>query len=220
MPLFDHFNLIAPYYDRWFQSTEPDKLRSILDIPVAGKVLDAGGGTGRVSQLLRVQDASFVIADELFGMLKQALHKAGLAPVCTQAERLPFADGYFDRIVMVDALHHVLDSRQTAAELWRVLKAGGRLVIEEPDIRTLAVKLVALAEKLLLMRSHFLPPAKSKGCFPVRRPGPGSSRIPILCGWLSIKAMALRAQGIALLDPDPAHHRFHLHHLMRLAWLP
>ena len=30
------------------------------------------------------------------------------------------------------------------------------MVIEEPDIRHFAVKLVALAEKLLLMRSHFL----------------------------------------------------------------
>ncbi len=57
---------------------------------------------------------------------------------------------------MVDALHHVLDSRQTAGELWRVLKAGGKIVIEEPDIRKFAVKLVAIAEKLLLMRSHFL----------------------------------------------------------------
>ena len=38
----------------------------------------------------------------------------------------------------------------------RVLKPGGRLVIEEPDIDTFAVKLVALAEKLALMRSHFL----------------------------------------------------------------
>lgn len=31
-------------------------------------------------------------------------------------------------------------------------------MIEEPDIRTFGVKLIAIAEKLLLMRSHFLAP--------------------------------------------------------------
>jgi ubiquinone/menaquinone biosynthesis C-methylase UbiE len=156
MPLLDHFSLIAPYYDRWFKSTEPEFLRSILDLPVSGMVLDAGGGTGRISKFLQGMAGSFVIADETLGMLRQALHKDTLAPVCTSTEFLPFPTGFFDRILMVDALHHVSDSHQTASELWRVLKAGGKIVIEEPDIRDFAVKLVALAEKMLLMRSHFL----------------------------------------------------------------
>jgi demethylmenaquinone methyltransferase/2-methoxy-6-polyprenyl-1,4-benzoquinol methylase len=166
MPFLDHFSLIAPYYDRWFHATETENLRFFLDLPVSGMVLDAGGGTGRVSQLLKGMAASFVIADASFGMLRQALHKDTLEPVCSHTEKLPFADGYFDRIVMVDALHHVLDNHQTAGELWRVLKAGGKIVIEEPDIRKLAVKLVALAEKLLLMRSHFLSASAIGRLFP------------------------------------------------------
>jgi demethylmenaquinone methyltransferase/2-methoxy-6-polyprenyl-1,4-benzoquinol methylase len=59
---------------------------------------------------------------------------------------------------MVDALHHVCDHAETAAELWRVLAPGGRIVILEPDIRKISVKLVALAEKIVLMRSHFISP--------------------------------------------------------------
>ena len=57
---------------------------------------------------------------------------------------------------MVDALHHVLDQQQTGNELWRVLTPGGRLVIVEPDIHKFSVKMLALGEKMLLMRSHFL----------------------------------------------------------------
>ena len=66
---------------------------------------------------------------------------------------------------MVDALHHVCDQTITADELWRVLKPGGRLVIEEPDVRTRAVKLMALAEKIALMRSHFLSPPEIAALF-------------------------------------------------------
>jgi demethylmenaquinone methyltransferase/2-methoxy-6-polyprenyl-1,4-benzoquinol methylase len=57
---------------------------------------------------------------------------------------------------MMDALHHVRDQHLTASELWRVLTPGGRIVIVEPDIRKPMVKIIALGEKLLLMRSHFL----------------------------------------------------------------
>ena len=44
------------------------------------------------------------------------------------------------------------------AELIRVLEPGGRILIEEPDLTLPAVKLVAIAEKLLLMESHFRTP--------------------------------------------------------------
>jgi demethylmenaquinone methyltransferase/2-methoxy-6-polyprenyl-1,4-benzoquinol methylase len=59
---------------------------------------------------------------------------------------------------MVDALHHVINQVNTANELWRLLKPGGWIVIEEPNIDTFSVKLIALAEKMALMRSHFLSP--------------------------------------------------------------
>jgi demethylmenaquinone methyltransferase/2-methoxy-6-polyprenyl-1,4-benzoquinol methylase len=92
-------------------------------------------------------------------MLAEARQK-NLPAVSTQTECLPFPDGTFDRVLMVDALHHVLNQAETIRELYRVLKLGGMLVIEEPDIRTFPVKLIAVAEKLALMRSHFLSPSQ------------------------------------------------------------
>ena len=165
MPLFDHFDFLAPFYEAFIRPKDPQELLALAGLPAEGALLDAGGGTGRVAQFLRGMAAPLVVADSSCEMLKEARRKDDLRPVCSFTETLPFQDASFARILMVDALHHVRDQRQTARELWRALQPGGRLVIEEPDVRTLTVKLLALAEKLALMRSHFLAPPQIAGLF-------------------------------------------------------
>lgn len=156
MPLIDHFGLIAPYYDRVIRLQSKEKLIALAGVSNGGRLLDAGGGTGRVSQTLRELMDTIVIMDESMGMLRQAKNKGGLETVCSQTELLPFESQTFDYVILVDALHHVTNQQQTISELWRVLKSGGRMVIEEPDFQKPSVKLIALFEKLALMRSHFL----------------------------------------------------------------
>jgi len=158
MPSIGHFDLLAPWYEAVIRPPDPMELRERIRLPAGGALLDAGGGTGRIAQFLRDGADPVVVADVSPRMLAEARRKAGLSPVCTPSERLPFPDGCFSRIIMVDALHHVCDQRRTAVELWRVLRPGGRLIVEEPDIRSPVVKLIALGERLSLMRSHFLPP--------------------------------------------------------------
>ncbi|OGO09882.1 MAG: hypothetical protein A3K46_02565 [Chloroflexi bacterium RBG_13_60_9] len=161
----DHFDLLAPLYDFFFPPKDRQEICGRIGLPITGALLDAGGGTGRVAQSLRGMADPIIVADLSYRMLAEARRKSGLHPVCSRTERLPFPDDYFPRIIMVDAFHHVCDQRKTAAELWRVLQAGGRLVIEEPDIRTFAVKLIAVAEKLALMRSHILPSGRIAALF-------------------------------------------------------
>ncbi len=154
--MLDHFDFLAPIYDIVIPPADSARLQELLRLPTRGRVLEAGGGTGRVSSRLLPMVGILVINDLSRPMLRQAQAKGALLPVQSYVERLPFPDASFDRVFAVDALHHFDDHHGAVGELLRVLEPGGRLVIEEPDINRFPVKVIALFEKLALMRSHFL----------------------------------------------------------------
>lgn len=158
--MIDHFRIFAPIYDRLIQPPDPAPLRNALKLPASGALLDVGGGTGRVAQQLQHLVDALILSDVSSAMLQQARQKGFMHTVSAGAEQLPFPTGSFSRVLVVDALHHFADQRQAIGELIRVLAPGGRLVIEEPDLNRLPVKLIALAEKVALMRSHFYYPSE------------------------------------------------------------
>ena len=49
---FDHFSAIAPIYARVTYSKK-EVMREVASLPVQGRLLDVGGGTGRVSSAIR-----------------------------------------------------------------------------------------------------------------------------------------------------------------------
>lgn len=155
---FDHFSFLAPFYERFISPRVPEKIIELAKLKGKEFLLDAGGGTGRVAQFLADKVTKILVADQSYRMLHEAQAKQKLWEVCSETEDLPLANNTFDRIIMVDALHHVENKRKTSLELWRVLKQGGRIIIEEPNIRSFGVKMIAFAEKLSFMRSHFSTP--------------------------------------------------------------
>ena len=157
--MLDHFDIIASFYDRLIGPPDTSRLRRLLQLPADGWLLDAGGGTGRVSSHFCALVSGLVVSDLSHRMLAKTREK-DIYPVQCHAEKLPFADGFFDRVLVVDALHHFCSQHESISELLRVLKPGGRLVIEEPDFTHKGVKVLALVEKMLLMRSHFHTPEK------------------------------------------------------------
>ena len=91
--------------------------------PRGGRVLDLGGGDGTLGPLLAARGYAYVNVD---------LAPAGRGAVRGDAQRLPFRDAAFDVIVSGDSLEHFLDPRLAVAEVKRVLRPDGRLVIWVP----------------------------------------------------------------------------------------
>jgi ubiquinone/menaquinone biosynthesis C-methylase UbiE len=155
----DHFDLIAPIYDHLAGKPDKARYKRLLNLPCEGHLLDAGGGTARISANIRDWAGHVVVNDLSHGMLRQAGKKTILC-VESRVEQLPFADETFDRILIVDALHHFNDQTLAIRDLLRVLKCGGRMAIEEYDLNNTGVRLLALAEKFIGMGSVFLKPSK------------------------------------------------------------
>jgi len=52
MPHRTHFDFLAPFYDRVIRPADVSHLSRLAGLPCAGRLLDAGGGTGRIADSL------------------------------------------------------------------------------------------------------------------------------------------------------------------------
>lgn len=99
------------------------------------RILDLAAGTGTSSASLARSGAHVVAADFSDGMLEVGRRRQAGVPniefVHADAQALPFTDAEFDAVTMSFGLRNVQDPQRALAELFRVTKPGGRIVICE-----------------------------------------------------------------------------------------
>lgn len=99
------------------------------------RVLDLAAGTGTSSAALARSGAHVVAADFSRGMIQvgaeRNTHVPNLEFIWADATALPFDEGEFDAVTISFGLRNVADPATALAEMYRVLKPGGRLVICE-----------------------------------------------------------------------------------------
>ena len=98
------------------------------------RVLDLAAGTGTSARAIAGAGATCVACDFSLGMLGVGARRPGAEPpsfVAGDALRLPFRDGAFDAVTISFGLRNVASASAALAEMRRVTRPGGRLVICE-----------------------------------------------------------------------------------------
>ena len=143
--LFDRW---ARSYDRgritgWFQYTQQLAIDNLALEPDS-RVLDVGCGTGHAALTLapRLPEGWACGMDISAAMVAAALQKVPTALrnrvgfVQASSAALPYASERFDHVMCTNSFHHYPDPLHALAEMKRVLRPGGQLVVFEnaPDL--------------------------------------------------------------------------------------
>jgi SAM-dependent methyltransferase len=134
------------------------KMLDRLHVSPGDRALDVGCGTGE--DVLAMREAAgphgyAVGVDTSKAMITEARHRHGddhrLSFQVADAQSLPFGPATFDACRSERTLQHTPDPARAVEEMVRVLNAGGRIALMEPDWGTLIVNGpdLALADKVL-----------------------------------------------------------------------
>lgn len=115
--------------DVWNESEEIAAQLVRKFTPRDGSLLDVGCGMGRL--LAKLPGFTRYGMDISSAYLSYAIRGEG--EFClAKVEEMPYHNEYFDTVVCTDVLEHVLDLNVAVAQLFRVLKPGGYLVVRVP----------------------------------------------------------------------------------------
>jgi len=140
------FDSVAPKYDLMNDLMSMGLHRAwkaytvlVANLHEGDKVLDIAAGTGDLSQAFAKkvgQSGQVVQTDINEAMLRQGRDRMVdqglvLPTLVCDAEKLPFADGYFDLVSVAFGLRNMTHKDVALAEMCRVLRPGGKLLVLE-----------------------------------------------------------------------------------------
>lgn len=137
---------ITSFYDEWHLSAGANRENEIRDRDIMAldylkdceSVFELGCGAGTV---LNMSSASYKAgvdisekAIERAGALASGTQSTDLKVVNIDMEDIPWETGSFDGVMAIEVLEHLFDPVHALAEMNRILKKNGRIVVTVPNI--------------------------------------------------------------------------------------
>ena len=126
------------FFPHFYSIVDKKKAENILgEVSSGGHVLDAGCGRGWLSRLAAERGFkvdSIDIADKVMEENEFVSRRYGIKMSLKKAsvDDLPFEDGEFDAVFLIDVLEHLPSPEKALQEIERVLKSGGKLLVSIP----------------------------------------------------------------------------------------
>jgi ubiquinone/menaquinone biosynthesis C-methylase UbiE len=127
--------------EQWWDDAFTAFVKETLQPRPGRRILDIGCGTGtaevQLSRLRLTQVELFavdILAERVSAALAQTrAHNMSAHFAAADACKLPFGDASFDSVFCVAVLQHIGEVANAVAEMARVARPGGRVVVVEPD---------------------------------------------------------------------------------------
>jgi SAM-dependent methyltransferase len=179
--------------------------------PVGGGVyLDAGAGTGDDALALAERFSVRVVGVDSSETMVEEARRRGLEQArVADAHALPFPDASFDGCWADRVFQHLADPAAALAELIRVTRPGGRIVVVDPDYDTQVVEVAdqELARRVLRFRADHL-----------LRNGTLAHRMAGLFTQGGLTDLTVEAQPVVLRDPTALDNALGLRSWARTAY--
>lgn len=148
-------------YNRWYRSVKPlliERYRNDLAeieavLSGSGRILDVGCAYGWFLEVARERgwETKGVEVEEATA---RVAHESGLDVALGTLHDASFDDASFDCVGLWDVLEHVPDVDAFLAECRRVLRPGGILAVQSPNVRSVMAKLMGADWSWLLLPQH------------------------------------------------------------------
>ena len=156
------FKYYAKFYDQFMKKFKLDSneaiLKNIGEIKTK-RILDLGGGTGTLADLLQRAGANVTLIDpsiEMTRIAKQKNPKIKIYNGTIQEIEKVLLEKQFDIVIIRDTLHHIQDQQETIKEAARCLDQNGILLISEFNLKSIKTKCIWCFETLCFERCHML----------------------------------------------------------------